>query len=128
MYKRRPSRNSRMRAILCAILAAVTMAQCPTLPNCVYTDSSCATCLCQAGYEMVGGQCQACQLGYYKSGPGQTCSPLSKPTCPVNQYLVKGTRFANSACLDCMAPPGPSSYLIGGTECSWACMAGFSKN
>ena len=125
---------------ICVLVFSVIAlsAACPAIPFCVYTDSSapCTTpagspsCLCQAGFEMVNGLCQACQLGFFKSGLGLACSPLSTPTCGANQYLVRGTRFADTVCLGCMDSPGSSSYLIGSgsSECAWQCEAGFNKN
>ena len=136
-YKHCFSKCSHMRAFLCVTLLAIATAACPVIPFCVYADTpQCTTstgspnCLCQAGFEMVNGLCQACQLGFFNAGPGLTCSRLSTPTCTGNQYLARGTRFADSQCLDCMIPPGSNSYLIGSgtSECSWACEPGFNKN
>ena len=126
-----------MRTLIIVALVAAAAAACPAIPFCVYADAAQCTastggpnCLCQAGFEMVGGLCQACQVGFFNAGQGLTCSRLSTPTCAGNQYLARGTRFADSQCLYCMIPPGSNSYLIGGgtSECSWACEAGFNKN
>ena len=103
---------------------------CPIVPFCTYIDATC-TCRCVPGYGKVNGVCQPCATGYYNGDVGDICFPLSNPTCAASQFLLAGTRFANSVCKDCSALinlPNNNTHWLNVPGCGWSCNAGFYNN
>jgi hypothetical protein len=101
---------------------------CEYLTNrCFGSGGSDPSCLCAAGFEMVGGKCVGCAEGKYKSTQSNTpCAAITAPVCTRGQYLQPGSAYANAACADCPALPPNAVQAAAG--CEWTCSAGFENN
>ncbi len=107
---------------------------CTLVANCFYiagTPCGNATnpnCLCTPGFELIGGQCQQCKAGFFKStNSSLPCAPWNTSlVCSQGYFSSNGTRFANAACLpSCPIPPGNAT--VKGMGCQWGCNAGFNN-
>ena len=105
----------------CAIIYA-----CEYLTNRCFSGSD-PSCLCAAGFEMVGGKCVGCTTGKYKSTQGNSpCATITTPVCSRGQYLQPGSAYANAACMEC--PVLPPNAVQAPTGCDWTCSAGYDNN
>ena len=84
--------------------------------------------MCDPGYEMASGVCQLCGAGRFKARADYaTCVPWTVDVCPrQGTYLVRGSPYNDSACLECPELPANAVRAVG--ECSWGCEPGFDDN
>ena len=113
--------NTGSLCVPCAVIYA-----CEYLTNTCFSGSD-PSCLCAAGFEMVGGRCVGCGTGKYKSNQGNApCATITTPVCGRGQYLQPGSAYANAVCVDC--PVLPPNAAQAPTGCDWTCNAGFDNN
>ena len=116
----------------CTAASDTNCVRCPPVANCIYTEtgpcgnSSAPNCV--AGFELVDGQCEECQPGFYKNQTDPyPCIPWDTTDCPFAHYAINGTRFHNSACLPCPEGPENATFIGNSTSCEWSCDAGFNN-
>ena len=79
-------------------------------------SNSSGSCLCDKGYEMVGGVCVMCKQGYFKASPGDTpCMP-----CAAATYA---SAEGSTACSLCALFATASAASTGSPGCT--CIAGY---
>lgn len=85
-------------------------------------------CVCDPGYEMASGFCMLCGAGKFKAEADySSCVPWTVTVCPQQgTYLVQGSPYNNSACVECPELPPNSVRAYG--QCSWGCEPGFDNN
>ena len=117
----------------CTPTSNITCGACTPVANCFHVPGTACgnatnpNCLCPPGFELVGNQCQPCKAGFFRSANfSRPCAAWNTAaTCAAGHFLSNGTRFADTVCIPCPAPPSNGTPRSAG--CQWGCSAGYNS-
>ena len=107
--------------------ACTPVANCFHVPGTACGNATNPNCLCPPGFELVGNRCQPCKAGFFRSAnSSRPCAAWNTATtCAAGHFLSNGTRFADTVCIPCPAPPSNGTPRSAG--CQWGCSAGYNR-